>query len=290
MVNADLLQSYRRQGWAVVDGLLSAAELATARSLIAGLVEGARGLADHNEVYDLEPDHRPDAPHVRRIKAPHKHHAFFRDLIAAPPMLAMLQTLLGTADVRLLGSKINLKQGGGGSAVEWHQDWAFYPHTNDDLLAVGVMIEECTLDNGAMLMLSGSHLGPVHDHHSDGVFCGAIDPAAAGLDVSGASPCVGAAGAVSFHHVRTVHGSAANRSNRPRTLLLYEIAAGDAWPLLGVPDYAEFTNRLLSGRQSPEPRLAPVPVRLPLPPARQGGSIFENQRGMRNAYFGRAER
>ena len=30
-----------------------------------------------------------------------------------------------------------------GSPVEWHQDWAFYPHTNDDLLAVGVMLDDC---------------------------------------------------------------------------------------------------------------------------------------------------
>jgi len=35
------------------------------------------------------------------------------------------------------GDKLNMKIGGVGSPVEWHQDWAFYPHTNDDLLAVG---------------------------------------------------------------------------------------------------------------------------------------------------------
>ena len=31
---------------------------------------------------------------------------------------------------------------GFGAAVEWHQDWAFYPHTNDDLAAVGVMMDD----------------------------------------------------------------------------------------------------------------------------------------------------
>ena len=38
--------------------------------------------------------------------------------------------------VRYNGHKLNMKSGEYGSPVEWHQDWAFYPHTNDDLLAV----------------------------------------------------------------------------------------------------------------------------------------------------------
>jgi hypothetical protein len=35
-----------------------------------------------------------------------------------------------------------------GSPVEWHQDWAFYPHTNDDVLATGIYLDDCDLDNG----------------------------------------------------------------------------------------------------------------------------------------------
>jgi hypothetical protein len=31
-----------------------------------------------------------------------------------------------------------MKSSGGGAAVEWHQDFAFYPHTNDDVLAIGI--------------------------------------------------------------------------------------------------------------------------------------------------------
>ena len=45
-------------------------------------------------------------------------------------------------DLRLHGSKLNLKSPQYGSPVEWHQDWAFYPHTNDDILAIGVMLDD----------------------------------------------------------------------------------------------------------------------------------------------------
>ena len=55
------------------------------------------------------------------------------------------------------------------------------------------------------------------------------------------------AGSCSFHHVRAVHGSAQNRSAHSRNLLLYEFAAADAFPLLGVADWDDFNRRLLVG-------------------------------------------
>ena len=79
-------------------------------------------------------------------------------------------------------TKLNIKPARGGEPVEWHQDWAFYPHTNDDILEVGVMIEDCTIENGPLYMIPGSHRGTLFDHHYDGYFVGAIDPAAPGLN------------------------------------------------------------------------------------------------------------
>jgi hypothetical protein len=90
---------------------------------------------------------------------------------------------------------------------------------------------------------------------------------------------------MSFHHVRLVHGSAQNLSDRPRALLLYEFAAADAWPLVGVPDLAAFDAKLVAGAPTIEPRLAPVPVRMPLPPAPRQGSIYENQTTAKNRFF-----
>ncbi len=289
MIDDGDVRRYREQGWLLVEDVLDPAGLASLRQVVDEMLEGARGLTTHTDAYDLEPDHRPDAPRVRRIKVPHRHHPAFAELARAPRLLAILQALLGTEAVRLQGSKINLKAPAGGAPVEWHQDWAFYPATNDDLLAVGVMLDDCTVENGAMLMLPGTQTGPVFDHHSGGYFCGAIDPEAAGLDFSTAVPVTGRAGSMSFHHVRTVHGSAQNLSDRPRALLLYEFAAADAFPLSGVPDLAEFDGRLVSGQPTITPRLAPVPVRMPLPPAPHQGSIYENQASAKNRYFGRKQ-
>ena len=101
-------------------------------------------------------------------------------------------------------------------------------------------------------------------------------------------PLLAPAGACSFHHVRLVHGSAQNRSTQSRQLLLYEFAAADAFPLIGIPDFDEFNARLLLAQPTIVPRIVDGPVRMPLPPAENQGSIYENQTALRNRYFDRA--
>src|SRR5947209_8526493 len=122
-------------------------------------------------------------------------------------------------------------------------------------------LEECEMENGPLLVVPGTHKGPVHDHHANGYFVGAMDPAIEGLDYTKAVPLTGRAGSMTIHHARLVHGSALNTSAKPRRLLLHEYAAADAWPLMGVAEFAEFNGRLVLGKSTIEPRLAPVPVR-----------------------------
>jgi phytanoyl-CoA hydroxylase len=285
MISHQDVQAYREHGYLVVPEFVDPATLAEMRRVIGGFVERARAVTAHDDIYDLEPSHRPDRPRVRRIKKPHALDAVFDGFMRSERLLAVLTRLLGPR-VRLHGSKLNIKAPEYGSPVEWHQDWAFYPHTNDDLLAVGVMLDDCQLENGPLMVMPGSHKGPVHDHHADGYFCGAIDPEACPLDFTRAVPLTGKAGSCSFHHVRLVHGSAQNTSKLPRQLLLYEFAASDAWPLMmGAGNLAEFDSRIICGDKTIEPRLAAVPVRMPLPPARGQGSIYENQTGFRKRYF-----
>jgi phytanoyl-CoA hydroxylase len=285
MLSAREVDHYRDTGWLVVENVLDEAMLSQARQVIAEFVAGAASVTKHDQIYDLEPGHRPEAPRVRRIKTPHSKHRLFWEIAKFPRLVGMLEQLLGPSGVRLHGSKINLKAPQFGSPVEWHQDWAFYPHTNDDILAVGVMLDDMLLENGPLMVMPGSHKGPTYDHHQDGYFSGAIDPAKLDLDLSQSTPLVAPAGSMSFHHVRLIHGSAQNTSQRSRQLLLYEYAAADAWPLMGVSDLANFNERLVSGQPNVVPRMADVPIRMPLPPSPHPGSIYENQSAAKNRYF-----
>src|SRR6516162_2980802 len=288
MISEKDVQAYRRDGFIVVPDVLGAETLVEVRKVIAELVAGSVNTLEHTDVYDLEPGHTAEDPKVRRIKAPHKVHPIFDEIVRSPAVLDILKKLIGPG-LRLHGSKLNMKSARYGSAVEWHQDWAFYPHTNDDILAIGVLLDDCDLSNGPMLVVPGTHAREVFDHHGDdGCFAGLIDPDLIKDEIARAVPCMGRAGSMSFHHVRALHGSAMNTSNRPRNLLLYEVAASDAWPLMGVKDFDEFNSRLLSGEPVIAPRMANVPVRLPLPPAKRQGSIYETQSAAKKSYFTRA--
>lgn len=288
MLTAEQIAFYGQNGYLVLESLIPSERIAAVSEEVRRLVEGAQGLTESNDLYDLEDSHRPDRPRVRRIKRPDTVSPVFDALMREERILEPVRDLLGPA-LRLHTSKLNLKSAAYGAPVEWHQDWAFYPHTNDDILAVGVMLDDMSLDNGPLMIVPGSHRGPVFDHHADGLFCGAIDADTPGLGRERAVPLTGPAGSVSLHHVRAVHGSDLNTSGRDRRLLLYEITAGDAWPLMGglseFGSLEEYDKRLLCGASTTQPRVRDVPVRLPIPSPGEYGSIYIVQKGMGQRAF-----
>jgi phytanoyl-CoA hydroxylase len=145
-------------------------------------------------------------------------------------------------------------------------------------------MDDSTLENGCLMVLPGTHRGPILDHHQDGVFVGAVTEP--GFRPDGAVPILLKAGGISIHHARLLHGSAPNLSPRARRLLLFQYCAADAWSLLpGDKPWETYAASVLQGSPVSQPRLAPVPVRLPLPAAKHGGSIYENQRDLKNAIY-----
>lgn len=284
MLTQAQIAEYNEVGAIVVPDVLTPEEVRTLRSVTDGFVERARGLTTHTDIYDLEDSHTAETPRVRRIKAAHLHHAAYAALTRHPKIVGVLQALWGP-HIRFDTAKLNMKCAGFGAPVEWHQDWAFYPHTNDDLAAVGVMFDDMAMANGPLMIVPGSHRGPIFDHHADGVFCGAMDPGNHDVDYTSAIPLTGRAGSITVHHVRAVHGSAPNLSDQDRRLLLFQFRSADAWPILGYPAGIAAFDALMVAGEPQQPRLEHVPVRLPLPPAKLQGSLYENQKGMKNRFF-----
>ncbi|MDD9928886.1 MAG: phytanoyl-CoA dioxygenase family protein, partial [Rhodospirillaceae bacterium] len=224
---------------------------------------------------------------IRRIKSHHEHSDFFADFVAEPLIMEILAPLMPSG-IRVHNTKINMKSAEVGESVEWHQDWAFYPHTNDDVLAVGIYLDDCTEENGPMFVVPGSHKGPTYDHHEHGYFCGAIDPDAIKDEIAKAVPLMGPAGTLTIHHARLLHGSAFNRSGRSRRFLLQAYAAADAWPLADLKGGLDgFNEKIVHGEPTLAPRVVPAPIRIPLPlrPSAVVGSIYSNQSILENRFF-----
>jgi phytanoyl-CoA hydroxylase len=267
------IERYHTRGYLVVEDIVPPDQLQALRQVADDWVEASRDIEVNGDVYDLEPGHSRERPQVRRIKNPGANSETYDSVMRSAAILDVIEQLLGP-DIRYQSTKLNMKSAGVGSPVEWHQDWGFYPHTNDDLLAVGVVIDDMTLDNGCLLVVPGSHKGPVFDHHADGVFVGSVDPGF--IDSANCAPLEARAGSITIHHARLLHGSAPNTSGRPRRLFLIEYISADAWPLVGAT-WEDLASRQLRGSISPIPRMEALPVRLPLPKPEQSGSIYEIQ-------------
>jgi ectoine hydroxylase-related dioxygenase (phytanoyl-CoA dioxygenase family) len=294
-LSRDQREFYAENGYLLVENAVTPTELGKLREITADLIEKSRSVCESNEAYDLDTGHSPETPRLTRIKLPHRQHPYFWDLLRTSRITEVLIDLLGP-DTTLLTSKLNTKAPGGGAAVEWHQDWAFYPHTNDDLLAFGLMLEDVTEENGPLMVVPGSHRGPILSHHANGVFCGAINPNDPLFERDRIVTLTGKAGAMTVHHARLLHGSAPNRSAHARMILFYEIAKGDAWPILGSNSYFhalgqrrfwdDLQERTITGQPCLAPRLEKVPVVMPLPPAPDTSSIFRTQQsgGAKSAF------
>lgn len=280
-LDQDQITAYQEDGYIAVQGVLTEEEVGELRAVTDEFVARSREVTDHTDVFDLEPGHSAASPRLRRLKHPHKQHPTYDRVLRNDRILDIVSQLIGDG-VRFQNTKLNLKSPEFGSPVEWHQDWAFYPHTNDDVLAVGVAIDDMMLVNGCLMVVPGSHRGPLHSHHQDGYFVGAVPPN--GL-AEQAVPIELRAGGISVHHARLLHGSAPNNSDRPRRFLLLEYVAADAWPLVGTTDWNELNQRLLRGEPVLSPRLEQVPVVLPEPTHPRGGSIYEVQSAVKQSAF-----
>jgi len=273
----DQIDQFWKEGYVVVESVVPRELIEEANIVLKQLIEASCKVISSNSIYDLSDQHTEHVPSVRRIKDPHIVHPVYDQIMRSEAVLDCVRALLGP-DLRMEHSKLNMKQAKGGEAVEWHQDWAFYPHSNDDILELGVLLEDCDEENGPLLMIPESHKGPIENHHHpEGFFCGAIDIENATFDAKNAVSLTAKAGAITMHHVRMVHGSRSNQSERNRPILLIGYSAADAWPLRGISTIEEFEGRMICGKTH-LPRLEKVPVRMPYPPAPDQGSIFENQR------------
>ena len=278
MLTQEQVEFYHTNGYIVVENVISAADIAELRKITDGFVDKSREVTEHTNVFDLEPGHTPEAPQLRRLKNPVALHPIYDRMLRHHFILDSVAQLVGP-NIRYDTSKLNMKSAGFGSPVEWHQDFAFAaPVTNDDMLSVGLALDDMTQENGCLLFIPGSHKGPIYDHYQNDVFVGGIT--APDFRADSAVPIEVKAGGITIHHTRTLHASAPNSSGRSRRLLLLQYSAADTLSQRPITDWEPLDAAILRGEQVREPRYADIPTvprpETPLPGGR-GGSIYEIQ-------------
>lgn len=241
------IDRYRADGFLVIDDVLDEEE-----------VEHLRDLVERDPVLA---SYRAQDQTLHALGLVERHPAFLA-LARDPRLVAILASLIGP-DLVLMHSKLAAKplQPGVG-AFPWHQDGAYYPHTNTDVPTLMVMLDDATPENGAMCMVRGSHqLGYLDHADEEGYFSGVCRHAYWEERPAEVVPLLVRAGGISIHHPLTLHGSPPNRSGQPRRGLAFAVRAADALQL--AEDVWPETGTVLAGVARGLVRCDPLPIRLP---------------------------
>ncbi len=183
MIEQWQVDQYHQQGFLVVENVLTSDEIAALQHDFDQWVEESRSqnapwgdTQDGRPRFDIESDHRADHPSLRRVSSPNDISAAYRHAALQSRMAQIAGQLIGGSGARYHHSKINSKLPHTATKVEWHQDFLFTPHSNDDIVTALLMVSEVTPENGPLNVVPGSHQGPVYSHWQGGRFTGAVDP------------------------------------------------------------------------------------------------------------------
>jgi phytanoyl-CoA hydroxylase len=236
---------YEERGYILHPDLLTQDELATLRAALAEVLEESRGLTESNDKFSVTRGVDGNS-HVRRVFSPTLHHKAFYDMAFHPRILDSVEALIGP-NIQFHHSKLNMKPPTSPEArFEWHQDYPFYPHTNYDLLAVLIHLDESTKENGCLRIVPGSHKqGPqMHVFARDGAFSSKLVNQAVIGDESDWFYAESPAGGVEIHHCNMLHSSTANRGDKPRSVLIYNYRAADNVALGGSTTHHLFGSMI----------------------------------------------
>jgi ectoine hydroxylase len=272
------IDAYRRDGYVSLPGVIDAGRIAELRAVTGRFVDRSRAISASDNLFDLDPTHCAQTPTLRRIKNPADNDPLYRWVAFESPIPDIVAELIGP-DVKFHHSKLNLKGGRVGAPVEWHQDAAFYPHSNDDVLAVGLLLDDATAENGCLVVLPGSHRERVHEHYDDGGrFIGRMREEDIGrFDARKGQLLELPAGSIHIHHYRLIHWSAPNTSADDRWLLINAYSAADAIPLSADPTKTRFFGAIVRGRAPLSVRRTAGNIRLPPDFSKGYSSIYELQ-------------
>jgi len=273
-------ESYFRDGYLLLDRIIPMEWVERLRRTTAEMIDRSRSVTKSDAVWDLESGHSATRPRLRRLSAPCDHHPVYWEYVSQSLLADIAADLLGP-DVKFHHSKLNFKSSEGGTEVKWHQDIQFWPHTNYSLLTIGTYIYDCTVDNGALGVIPGSHDGELYDQYNDkGQWTGCLSERdMRKIDLTKAVYLEGAAGSLTIHNCRTVHGSKQNNSGADRPLFLVTLASSDAYAYTSNPIKSRYEHFHIRGKPARWAHHDPRPCLLP--PDWSGGysSIFALQQG-----------
>jgi hypothetical protein len=267
------LKAYQEDGFCLAEGLIDPKLVDRSRAVVDRLLSSPRV----SEVAEAEPE---DPTKARRIWSPTSRDSVFSEIAENSRLLDAVAQLIGE-DIVFQYSKLNIKPPRVGSAVSWHQDFAYYPHTNLDLVAVLIYLDDATRRNACLKVAAGSHRMGMLSHEVNGYFGGKISSLeSAGIDSRSVIDCEAPAGTAVFLHPLVAHASEKNVSDTYRRAFIPAFRNANSFPIYYGPHAAhnEPGAKLVRGQSATVARCDNGQWRLPLAAA-EFNSLYEIQEG-----------
>jgi phytanoyl-CoA hydroxylase len=275
------IESYWTNGYIFVESALTPDQLDGLVSDFAAWVDESREYSEpygetlaNRPRFDLEVDHGPEHPALRRVASPVEVSDAYLEVMRDNRALDAVAQLIGP-DIEFNNSKINAKHPGTATEVKYHQDFMFQPHSNEDLVTVLFFLDDVTLENGPLNVVPGTHRGELFDHWHDGVYTGAVSAEVEAAHLDDGVPVFGPAGSACLMHTRLLHGSAPNNSDRPRTLFISEYRAEDSKALQENHLPSRYQGDVVRGERTNRVRCSNYAMEFPEVPT--GASFFSQQ-------------
>jgi len=143
--------------------------------------------------------------------------ASFSRLLVDSRLLDPIANLIGE-NIQLHHTKMFIKPPENGSPFPMHQDYYYFPHERNSMIAAILHFDDAPIEKGCVRVVPGSHkLGPL-DTEPDGLY---LSPTR--YPIAEATPCPAQAGDLLIFSYLTIHGSGINTSQEARTTCLFQL-------------------------------------------------------------------
>src|SRR5690348_8867655 len=170
MLTTEQVAFYQENGYLLVKGLLNKEEAAAYRAECHAL---ATRLSAHQNMDATWGSAQMVAGTVKETKILHCHDvqfysAAFSRLLSDEHITGIAAEIIGSPNVQLHHNKMFIKPPEKGSPFPMHQDYPFFPHKRDSLIAAIIHFDDASVEKGCVCIVPGSHMLGALEHQSEG--------------------------------------------------------------------------------------------------------------------------
>ena len=246
-MSPDAVRQFKEQGYYAPIRALHTEEAAMLRGRLESLERHGSGLTG------------------RLRNKPHLLLTWLDALVRHPGVLDSVEQVIGP-DILVWGSSFFIKEPRNPSFVSWHQDSTYWGLEPPDIVTAWVALSESSHENGAMRVIPGTHTldqVPHRDTFATANLLSRGQEILVDVDATQAVELPLQPGEMSLHHVRLIHGSEPNPSDKRRIGFAIRYIPTHVRQAVGMSDSAmlvrgEDAYRHFEPEQPPDSDMSPA--------------------------------